>query len=337
MARIPLQSLVSARQSGIAVQPGVFQQTADATAGLLSSVAGGVEMVKQQFDRAQDIHNQSEISEKRRMFRDAQGEFQNRMLEKDFHPSEWGPEWIKTLEEVERDVDFKDMAPVVQRALLEDFENFAGSSLIEISGSALKENLKRGKENYLRDDEYLKSIGDHEGRMKSLEEQKSFDPEEKKDIARAITVDERADDMTLNMINDPLENLKKLESGGYPHLSEIARIKEIDKNKQVISNNQIVGIKDVLDELEADGFQPTKEKTREEQVKTALESNPNISAKAVKQVMAGINNAKPVTVLETQKFTDRIDALRGLRDKPGEYLEAWHNISMDDSLQLTVR
>ena len=63
MARIPLQSQVAARQSEVQLSPGVFQQTAQATANLLSSAVGAVDMVKQQFDQAQELRNRVNVAD----------------------------------------------------------------------------------------------------------------------------------------------------------------------------------------------------------------------------------------------------------------------------------
>tara|TARA_R110002153_G_scaffold57870_2_gene158972 strand:+ start:9556 stop:11130 length:1575 start_codon:yes stop_codon:yes gene_type:complete len=320
MARIPLQSLVSARQSGIAVQPGVFQQTADATAGLLSSVAGGVEMVKQQFDRAQDIHNQSEISEKRRMFRDAQGEFQNRMLEKDFHPSEWGPEWIKTLEEVERDVDFKDMAPVVQRALLEDFENFAGSSLIEISGSALKENLRRGKDNFQRDLQYNDERGFFDANRELVRNAtgKEISQEEADDFDKGIDMTERNFKITTSRKADPVTHKENLPQMG---LSEYEMIRELELTDRDISQLGDENLKFIDDLVKAGVI------SNEADLIVNLEGGDGISGELAKQYLQSYQNTlKPLSDEEFQDLEDAIDALEDLKDQPAKYAKEYYDV-----------
>ena len=156
MARIPIQSLVSARQSGVQIQPGAFQETAQATVNLLSSVSGAVDVVKRQFDQAQDIKNRSDILDRNRMIRDSQGAFQNRMLEEGRDPSEWGPLWKETLDELQDKIGLNDkgIPPAVRREVEAEFKSFAPRSFIQISGAALIENRKRASANYGRDVNY---------------------------------------------------------------------------------------------------------------------------------------------------------------------------------------
>ena len=112
MPRIPIQSLVSSRESGVDVQPGAFQATAQATANLMSSVSGAAQMVKQQFDRAQDLRNRTQLSEERRGLRDARGNFLNKMnglnadgsQGKPIPPAQWGPLWKIELDVIKKRV-----------------------------------------------------------------------------------------------------------------------------------------------------------------------------------------------------------------------------------------
>ena len=296
MARIPLQSLVSARQSGVAVAPGVFQQTAEAAHGLLSSVAGATQMVKAQFDKAQDIHNQSAISEGRRSHRDAQAEFQKRMLDPKFTPAMWGPEWQKTLKSLETTLDDSDMPPVVSRALNEDFQAFAGSSLIQISGAALKENLKKGKENFQRDYQFNKAEGRHQDNLKLIDESVGvlFDPESGDDWKRQTNGMIKQDSMKVHKSNDPRGYIEAVRKGEYD-LSELHQIEEI---KNV------------------------------DQLKNELDNDPNISELSKKAYIANYKNSQPLQAGEMFALDDKIDELWNFRGDPNRYRKEWSKINI---------
>lgn len=288
-------------------------------------------MVKQQFDRAQDIANQSEISEKRRMIRDAQGEFQNRMISKEFLPSEWGPAWIEELKGIEGAVGLneKDMNPIVRRTLHEDFENFASSSLIEISGSALKENLRRGKQNLQRDDAYYKGIGDHAARKELVNETTVLTEEEKKDFNRTIDQEALSDDILLSRVTNAQEHLIAVTGGAYPHMSDLQRQNEIDATQRVIDNQENVAIDEILDQAQFGAYLDDKDSTREEKIAAALAADPAIRSKSAKKIAAGLKSTAVLSDQEMQGFQRRIDALSDLENNPREYSKAWQGIAVD--------
>ena len=325
MARIPLQSLVSARQSGVAIAPGVFQQTAEAAHGLLSSVAGATQMVKAQFDKAQDIHNQSAISEGRRKFRDAQGEFQNRMLDPKFTPAMWGPEWQDTLKGIEAEIGLNDskMPPAVSRALKEDFQTFAGSSLIQISGAALKENLKKGNQNFQRDYQYNKANGNHQANKDLIKTSEGliFTAEEAEDWARATDGIIKQEKMEVHESNDPDGFIKAVKNGEYDlsELHEIQAIKSGENQKDVYESEGL----DMITLMVKAGDQIKNV----EELKVQLDNDPNISELSKKAYIKHYKNNKPLSNSEMFALDDKVDALWEFRGDPDKYRAEWSKIN----------
>ena len=324
MARIPLQSLVSARQSGVAIAPGVFQQTAEAAHGLLSSVAGATQMVKAQFDKAQDIHNQSAISEGRRSHRDAQAEFQNRMLDPKFTPAMWGPEWQKTLKSLETTLDDSDMPPVVSRALNEDFQAFAGSSLIQISGAALKENLKKGKENFQRDYQFNKAEGRHQENLKLIDESVGvlFDEASGDDWKRQTNGMIKQDSMKVHKSNDPRGYIEAVRKGEYD-LSELHQIEEIKSGENQMDVYESEGL-DIITSMVKAGDQIKNV----DQLKNELDNDPNISELSKKAYIANYKNSQPLQDGEMFALDDKIDELWKFRGDPDQYRKEWSKINI---------
>ena len=324
MARIPLQSLVSARQSGVAIAPGVFQQTAEAAHGLLSSVAGATQMVKAQFDKAQDIHNQSAISEGRRSHRDAQAEFQKRMLDPKFTPAMWGPEWQETLKSLETTLDDSDMPPVVSRALNEDFQAFAGSSLIQISGAALKENLKKGKENFQRDYQFNKAEGRHQDNLKLIDESVGvlLDEASGDDWKRQTNGMIKQDSMKVHKSNDPRGYIEAVKGGEYD-LSELHQIEEIKSGENQMDVYESEGL-DIITSMVKAGDQIKNV----DQLKIAIVNNPNISELNGKAYIANYKNSQPLQDGEMFALDDKIDELWKFRGDPDRYRKEWSKINI---------
>ena len=324
MARIPLQSLVSARQSGVAIAPGVFQQTAEAAHGLLSSVAGATQMVKAQFDKAQDIHNQSAISEGRRSHRDAQAEFQKRMLDPKFTPAMWGPEWQKTLKSLETTLDDSDMPPVVSRALNEDFQAFAGSSLIQISGAALKENLKKGKENFQRDYQFNKAERRHQENLKLIDESVGvlFDEASGDDWKRQTNGMIKQDKMKVHKSNDPRGYIEAVKKGEYD-LSELHQIEEIKSGENQMDVYESEGL-DIITSMVKAGDQIKNV----DQLQIAIVNDPNISELNGKAYIANYKNSQPLQDGEMFALDDKIDELWKFRGDPDRYRKEWSKINI---------
>ena len=313
MARIPLQSLVSARQAGAQMAPGAFGQTAKATANLLRSVVGATDMVKKQFDKAQDLRNQSEISEKRRGIRDSQGIFQNEMLKgpdgRPVPPEQWGPLWQERLksEKEKLGLDDSKVPPVVKRALSEDFENFAGSSFIKISGAALKENLKRARSNFDRDTQFLIGQEDFEGTSKLADEAATngvLTPEETEDFKRGIGLIKQKNDLDYSLESDPVDHLRKVRNGDFKtfRLNPVAEQKELKRTKAEIQKRAAQDVRDIKEIDEGGGIED------EEDLKTRLDESPYITEATKEAYLQNYRMHQPLALEEHFAIQDRIDA-----------------------------
>jgi hypothetical protein len=325
MPRIPIQSLVSSRESGVDVQPGAFQATAQATANLMSSVSGAAQMVKQQFDRAQDIHNRTQLSEKRRGLRDAQGNFLNKVNGlnaegKPIPPAQWGPLWKIELDAIKKGFEDSDMPPVVSRALAEDFENFAGSSYIQISGSALKENLRRGKENFQRDFQYnnVRGLFDDNRELIRNSAGKEIPQEAADDFIEGINMAERNFKINKSRKADPVTHKENLPQMG---LSEYEMAKEAELTDRDISQLGDKNLK-IIDDLVKDGIIPN-----EAELIINLEGDPAISEELAERYLQSYRNTlKPLSAEEFQGLEDAIDALEGFKDQPVKYAKEYYDV-----------
>lgn len=309
MPRIPLQSLVSTRQSEVEISPGAFSQTAQATARLMSSVVGATDMIKKQFDKAQDLSNRSTISEKRREIRDAQGTFQNEMLEGNVHPSEWGPLWEERLVKVKESLNLEDSKtpPVVRRTLNEDFENFAGSSFIQISGAALKENQRRAKQNFDRDYQFNALNKNHDANDALVEENRDLLGDDFADDTLQINgLMRRNDAMERSRMNDPLGHPARVKSGEWG-LSEVQQDEEIRAAKVQASRLEAEGLSLIRQSEDAGTIKD------EEDLKERLEDDPFISKNARLAYLRNYNETKPLTDVERYRLIDAVNALTPLR------------------------
>ena len=293
--------------------PGAFGQTAKATANLLRSVVGATDMVKKQFDKAQDLRNQSEISEKRRGIRDSQGIFQNEMLKgpdgRPVPPEQWGPLWQERLksEKEKLGLDDSKVPPVVKRALSEDFENFAGSSFIKISGAALKENLKRARSNFDRDTQFLIGQEDFEGTSKLADEAATngvLTPEETEDFKRGIGLIKQKNDLDYSLESDPVDHLRKVRNGDFKtfRLNPVAEQKELKRTKAEIQKRAAQDVRDIKEIDEGGGIED------EEDLKTRLDESPYITEATKEAYLQNYRMHQPLALEEHFAIQDRIDA-----------------------------
>ena len=342
MARIPIQSLVSARAASEPINPGAFAESARATASLLGAVSGAADAVKKHFDRAQDLENRTSISEKKRLIRDSQGNFLNKMngLQEDgsqgkpVPPSQWGELWKQELKSVEGQLGLKEVPPVVARAVGEDFRNFAGTSYIQISGEALKLNQRLATASFNQGFNLAQEEGDFEGARDLLKDASGYEvPEELvPGMMKQLDYDEKKGVMDARRIVDPIEHQKDLEENVYG-LSDVALAKEkeaTERQRQQQENESIRGISELI---EADGIEDIDQlnfNLDSEQNKTITEENKEIIRK-------NYLSTKGLTDFERYEYQDRIDTNLELLYTPNnnygpeEYEKEWNKISADQA------
>ena len=322
MARIPLQSLVSARHSGTAVQSGAFQQTANATADLLSSINGATQMVKQQFDQAQDFRNRSDISEKKRAIREAQGVFQNELTAEKVDPSEWGPRWQERLKELQGTLGLTDskVPPIVKREVGEAFKQFSGSSFIQISGAALKENQKRARQNFDRDYQFNAQNGDHDANDLLVEGNRDLLGDDyTDDTLRTNGLMRKKDELEFSRNSDPIGHLERIKAGEFG-LSKVHQQREIKTAETLRDRREAEALAD-LREAEQAGLIESEDDLRQR-----LEEDPYITEKSKKARLSNYRKTSPLSDKEHQGLQDKADALTKLRGKPEEYEAAYYDL-----------
>lgn len=303
MARVPLQSLVSARQSGVELQPGVFQQAARANAELFGSIAGGVEMVKQQFDKAQDLKNRSDISDKKLLIRNSQAEFQNRLIQDNVEPALWPVLWKKQLSVVEKQLGLNssEVPPVVRDAVGEAFKSFSGTSLIQISGTALKENQRRAKQNFDRDLQYSYQTNDFAGANALVEQNRDLLGDDfADDTLRTNGLIQRNKEMEYSLQNDPIGHKEKIQRGDFGDLPKW----DVQKQEQAAD--------DRVKRLESEGLATIRELDEaglidgEEDLIAQLDSDPTISEVSKKRFLKNYRSNQPLPAKEQSAIKDRI-------------------------------
>ena len=323
MARIPLQSQVSARQAGAQVQPGAFAQTAQATANLVSSVAGAANMVEQQFAQAQDLKNRSEISEKKRQIREAQGIFQNELLQGNVDPSEWGPRWQTRLKEVKAQLglDSSKVAPAVKREVGEAFNQFSGSSFIQISGAALKETARKAKQNFDRDQNFYYQTHDWDGARQNIEDNRDILGDDLADDAlRSTGLAERNDSLDISRETDTYEeHVNKIKAGEFGD-SEVLKQRYLQKADTERDRKEAKSLRN-LSELDAAGLIDG-----EEDMKFQVENDPNISKDAGADYLENYKANKPLPEKDQFDLQDKVDDLFQYRKNPDKYEEEWMKV-----------
>jgi hypothetical protein len=333
MPRIPIQSLVSSRESGVDVQPGAFQATAQATANLMSSVSGAAQMVKQQFDRAQDLRNRTQLSEERRGLRDARGNFLNKMnglnadgsQGKPVPPAQWGPLWKTELDAIKKGFEDSDMPPVVSRALAEDYENFAGSSYVQIAGAALKLNQREARQNFDRDLQHFVTEENWEeagGLVKNARGYEITDGEAD-GLNKALGVGKRNADMATSLDADPEDHIKRINEDAFGRLAPSQKRKEIKKGELGMTKLEVEGVTFLQDMLEDGNYKNMGE------FEVAIDEISHITPQTKKRLLRNFKSSAPISEGGLLYLQDKIDDLTKLRGNPEEYEAAWNKLKVE--------
>lgn len=337
MPRVPFQTLTAVRQNEAPIQSGAFQQTAQATSNLMSAIGGAAKTVQSMFDQAQDLKNRSDIMEKRRTIRMAQGEFLNEMagMQKDgtmgqpIPPEQWGRLWQDRLKNLQKDVvEDKDAPPAVRRNIEEVFKDFSGSSFIQIAGAALKETRRNGRQNYDRDFGFYMSEGQTDKAKEATEQawRDGFITEkEKKDVDRAVTRQERDNTIRQNMVLDPFQTAKDIKEGKYG-LSDIAKNKWLEEVDSYQRTQERQALRDANDMIVAGEIED------ETQLREFFDEKPEVSETTKKGFIKNFNNTKPLTEVERTRLQDMVDGLREFRTDPKKYKEEFDKVAREFEL-----
>ena len=328
MARIPYQTHVSARNAGEAVTPGAFQATAKAAAGLLSAVDGAAKMVKSQFDKAQEIQNHTDISNKEREIREAKGKFMNEMtgLREDgtmgqaTPPAEWGPQWSQRLKTLEGNLALDKVPPVVRRAVEDKFKDFTSSSYIEIAGNAIKANRREAAQNLDRDIADAKARGDFGAIDEMLSEAGNIIPADQiSDARRANSFAQSAAAREDEMHNDPAAFIAKMEGKGGNGLHSGVVRRELRAAKGIMSRNLVEDVDIVSELVEAGSIADPAD------IEAELNKIDNIKPHQVKKLLKGYKMKTPLTREERSDYRARF------RKAQTDFLETGDVDAYDDA------
>ena len=329
MARIPLQSQVAARQSEVQLSPGVFQQTAQATANLLSSAVGAVDMVKQQFDQAQELRNRVNVADGAMLMRNERAKFQQDMMADPASgraatlPEAWGPEWQKRLPQIEAKLREISKAPAVQQKLGEAFKTFSGTSLIQISGEALKENLRMANQSFKREYEYNNENQDHDSNRQLTESNRDLLGDAATDqLLKQIGQSARKDEIEESRNTDP--GHKELVEDNHWGQSKLQQSRELRRSEGVQKQRE-------AEELDKITLGMQAETMDELEMIQAVADNPWVSGKVGAVYIKNYRNSKPLTDKERFYLQDKVDALYEFRDDPERYEAEWSKVSSEVS------
>lgn len=305
MARIPSRSMVSNRFVGVDLPPGVFQQPGRAVAGLIQAVGGAADVVSKHVADAQNIRNQSDVRERLRAMRAAQAGFQRDVLEGNIDPAKWLPEWEKRLANLEVEVEQGGLPPVVIEAVREQFKEFSGSSMIQVSGEALKENRRRAVASWELD--YNDAVtGGRYGEAEQLIESASdiLDPVQIKAAQMRLDTTEQQSNRELDMELDPVGFITRLEAGEYDEeLSPMQKQATLERARGMQSQRENQAVNNIMLAIEA-GVITTKEQLEEELGRYTSE----VSENRAKAMVRGFGELDALTYEERFAVADQINS-----------------------------
>lgn len=252
MPRVPLQTLTSVRQNEAPIQSGAFQETAQATSNLMGAIGGAAKTVQAMFDQAQDFKNRSDIMEKRRIIREAEGKFLNEMAGMDENgnvgqpvpPEQWSRLWQERLKSLQKDVvEDKDATPVVRRNVEEVFKDFSGTSFIQIAGAALKETRRNAKQNYSRDYQFYTENRRYDLAREATAEAAQggvLDEETANDVYREIDQREKKYNQEKEIVSDPKAAKEAAEADeNLDPIEKEKRIRAADAQIQMYESREL--------------------------------------------------------------------------------------------------
>lgn len=305
MARIPNHTLVSPTFSGVELPPGVFKQPGQAVAGLIASAGGAVDEVVKHVQEAQQIRNEADIRDRVRGMREMQANFLEEIEANKIDPANWLNEWKNRLATHEATLKEKGLPPVVIEAVTERFKDFAGQSMIQISGAALKENRRLATGSWQLDYDEAKRRQDFPRMRKLVEEGKNgklLDDLQEKAAGMEVDALETQYDRDISKQINPLGYIKELQDGKYDaELSPLQKAEELEKAKMWQSNQERGVVNDIMLAIEAGGI-----KTKEE-LEAEIDKYPEIITADRKEVLLNtFGETSPLTFEERFVIADSI-------------------------------
>ena len=306
MAKIPQHVIAQSRSSGADISDGVFNQTSRALGQLMGAVNNVPAEIKRELDQAQNMRNQSDINDRLRGMREMQAEHLQQLTRDRTDPSEWATTWKSKLTSYENSLGEKGVPPAVIRAVKEKFKSFAGTSMLSITGAALKENrknsvrsLESGYNEFIRSRQYDKA----DELVEQAHRNKVIDDIDAKEYHRGISRKREDDSRQIQLLEDPSSYKKKLEAGELEGISEVKRLKEIEKADREISSQESESITLIRELQSADIIDSKEELIRE------IDNMGNISETSKKAIIANFESNQEIPGDEQTAFTDRVHDL----------------------------
>jgi hypothetical protein len=304
MAKIPSHIMQSARHQGVDIPDGVFHLTSRAAANALGDVAEIPAVFKKELDRAQDIRNRSDISDRLRSMREMQAEYLQTIQRDQIDPSDWAPGWEKKLKSFEKTLSEGGVPPVVVRGVTEQFKDFAGKSMLTITGAALKENRRRAQGHF--DLDYQDAIAegrynDADGLVDDAVSTGVLDDLQGREYKTGTKNRRRQDDLDTRLLDDPMkykEDLPQL----FPH-SKAQQLKEAQRADSQISKYERDEV-ELIRTLVDSGVITDSDQFEEE-----LEMMQYISKERKKIMSDSFNSNQEVPFEEESGFIDRVHDL----------------------------
>lgn len=300
MARIPARTLVSPRFSGNDIPSGVFERPGRAMAELINTVGGAADEVLKHVREAQETRNQMNVRDEVRKMRELQSQFYQDMERDNVDPAEWVDLWRDRLNSHQNNIKQAKYPPKVLEALDQQFTEFSGSSLLTISGAALKENRRLAKGSWNLDYKDAKERGDIP-RMRSLVEEgrELLDPLELKaaEMDTELTAEKTSREM--DMIDDPIGHVKRLEKNEY-NLSPSVLQEELKRAKAYQAQEERQEVQNIRIGID-NGTLDSVEKLDKE-----LELYPNITEPMKKLLRKQVEDIDPLSYEEKFGVADSI-------------------------------
>jgi len=322
MAKIPQQVMVSPRAVGVQAPAGAFNASTQAIARLGNTVNASVDGLIEQGMRAQKIRNQEDIRKTAREMELMREEFMQSVEEGNVDPAQWVPQWEQTLRARQASLIDKSAPPEVVNAVKTNYDIFSKESMLQINGSALKENQRRAKKGFSVDLEHLMKQGRFdEANALVAGSGDILDPEEIRGFSNGVMRAKQEANLELDKNADPIAFRAAVEQDKY-NLSPILKKRYLEDADEEISKHERKSLTEVKDLMDGGAF------TTKEQLSAELEKYPEISQIKRNVLVKSFEVDTPITDEERfaigDQIRDNFTDFREGRISLKEYRKKWN-------------
>ncbi len=329
MPRVQQRTLTRARQSGVQLPQGAFASTAAGVNSVLGVIGQGANIVQKNFEEAQDLKNRTDIADKTRFIQDSQTEFQQSLQRDNIPPQEWHDRWGKRLVELQKglELDSSETPPDVRNALTKTFEDFSKTSVLNISGAALKQNQRLAKDSFDRGFRHNSATGNHDANDALVEANRDLLGDDfADDTIRTIGLLRQNDEIEFSRKGDVTGHQKLLDSNHFG-LSEKQLFEEQERTTRELKlqeNEALSGIRDLQD---AGLIQD------EDELRSLLAEDPRINKEKALGIIENYKTNQPISRADHYRIQDAIDNNTSSFERgeitAAEYESEWLNIQGD--------